>query len=85
MCKPSDIEELFSSSSNRYLSTKQISRKLKTTEKDVLNQISSCSFIFESFIIPEDGSKLFGFRKRVNRLQDIWNTIRHISYLKATA
>ena len=69
MCKPSDIEKLFSST--RYLSTKQISRRLKTTESDVLSQINFCDSVYQSFIIPDDGSKMFANKRLVNRFQDI--------------
>lgn len=84
MCKPTDIENLFSSGS-KYLSIKQISRKLNTTEDDVRIQIKNCLDVYESFVLPTDGSLVYTTHKRVNRLQDIWNAFRYLSYLKATA
>lgn len=85
MCKPNEITTLLEKESVKYLSIKQISRKLNTTESDVLDKIKLCDSVFESFMLPTDGSTIFASKKRVNRVQDIWNAFRHISYLKATA
>lgn len=84
MCKPSEIEDLFTGNT-KYLSIHQISKKLKTTDADVSIQIKNCENVYESFVLPIDGSLVYTSRKKVNRLQDIWNAFRHLSYLKATA